>query len=72
MVYMPYMSYHVYMSEEQVPIVEAREHIGRLVDAAHFSGDATVITKNGEPRAVLVPYDWYQEAEGRMLGGDRK
>lgn len=35
---------------------EVREQLGRRVDAAHFLGEATVIEKNGEPRAVLVPY----------------
>jgi PHD/YefM family antitoxin component YafN of YafNO toxin-antitoxin module len=29
------------------------------VDAAHFLGEPTVIEKNGEPRAVIIPYtEW--------------
>ncbi|MGV9891660.1 type II toxin-antitoxin system Phd/YefM family antitoxin [Streptomyces sp. NPDC003395] len=48
------------MSEEKrLGIREARTQLGRLVDEAHYRGETTVITKNDEPRAVLVPYDWY-------------
>ena len=36
-------------------VQEARAALGRRVDAAHYSGDITLITKNGEPRAALVP-----------------
>lgn len=54
------------MSEAEFTTVEARKEFGRLVDAAHYSGDATVITKNGEPRAVLVSYAWYRESAGRV------
>ena len=53
------------MSDKRMPVSEAREEFGRLVDAAHFQSDWTVLTKNGEPRAVIVSYDWYREAEGR-------
>lgn len=43
-------------------ISEVRGQLGRLVDAAHYRGDVTVIEKNGEPRAVLVPYEWWARA----------
>lgn len=42
-------------------IAEVREQIGRRVDAAHFLGEPTVIEKNGEPRAVLIPYTQWAE-----------
>ncbi len=58
------------MSEEQVTTVEARKEFGRLVDAAHYSGECTVITKNGEPRAALVPYAWYRGHAGADPGAD--
>lgn len=51
-----------------MPVSEAREEFGRLVDAAHFQDDWTVLTKNGEPRAVIVSYEWYREAESRRQG----
>jgi len=41
-------------------IRELRERLGRRVDAARYMGDHTVIEKNGEPSAVLVPYDWWR------------
>jgi PHD/YefM family antitoxin component YafN of YafNO toxin-antitoxin module len=38
---------------------EMREQLGKRVDAAHFLGEPTIVEKNGEPRAVLVPYaEW--------------
>lgn len=53
------------MSDEMLSIVEVRNKIGPVVDNAHFRSECTVITKNGEPRAVVVPYEWYREAEAR-------
>jgi prevent-host-death family protein len=38
---------------------DARPELGKLVDAAFYAGQHTVITKNDQPRAVLVPYEWY-------------
>ncbi|WP_406215018.1 type II toxin-antitoxin system Phd/YefM family antitoxin [Streptomyces decoyicus] len=45
--------------ESRVGVRDARNQLGRLVDEAYYQGTATVLTKNDEPRAVLVPYDWY-------------
>lgn len=42
---------------------EVRDHLGKRVDAAHYGGEATVVTTNGEPRAVLVPYSWWDALE---------
>jgi prevent-host-death family protein len=50
------------MSEQRMGIREVREQLGRRVDAAHYLGEPTVIEKNGEPRAVLVPYAWWAAA----------
>jgi hypothetical protein len=46
---------------ERMQTRELRDQLGRRVDAAHFLGQHTVVEKNGEPRAVLVPYAWWQE-----------
>ncbi|NMO56479.1 type II toxin-antitoxin system Phd/YefM family antitoxin [Actinoplanes sp. TBRC 11911] len=40
---------------------EARPELGKLIDAAHYGGQHTVITKAGQPRAVLVPYEWWSQ-----------
>ncbi|MFV2097626.1 type II toxin-antitoxin system Phd/YefM family antitoxin [Micromonospora sp. LOL_014] len=43
----------------------ARPELGKLVDAAHYVGQHTIITKSGEPRAVLVPYEWWSQRQNR-------
>jgi prevent-host-death family protein len=41
---------------------ELRDKLGSRIDAAHFHGEPTVITSNGEPRAVLIPYaEWVKQ-----------
>ena len=38
---------------------ELRDQISSRIDAAHFQGEPTIITHNGKPRAVLIPYaEW--------------
>lgn len=39
---------------------ETRETLGQRVDAAHFTDEVTIITKNGDPRAVILSYESYQ------------
>lgn len=41
---------------------QLRDHLGERIDAAHYRGDITLITKNGQIRAVLVPHDVYRQA----------
>ncbi|MFE7330794.1 type II toxin-antitoxin system Phd/YefM family antitoxin [Streptomyces sp. NPDC057565] len=50
---------------EHIGVRELREQLGRRVDAAHFHQQQVVVEKNGEPRAVLVPYSWWQEQTGQ-------
>jgi prevent-host-death family protein len=45
---------------------EARADLGRLIDAAHYAGEETIITKKGERRAVLVPYAWWKEQRAKL------
>lgn len=60
-----YRVYTAFMSEPiQMGSRDARAQLGRLVDEAHFNGQQVVLTKNEEPRAVLVPYAWWQQATG--------
>jgi hypothetical protein len=42
-------------------IVDLRPVLGDRVDAAFYKSDPTVITKQGKPRAGLVPYEWLVE-----------
>lgn len=42
-------------------IVELRPVLGDRVDKAFFTKEPTIITKKDKPRAVLIPYEWYEE-----------
>ncbi|MFC8517492.1 type II toxin-antitoxin system Phd/YefM family antitoxin [Streptomyces sp. NPDC057257] len=44
----------------RIGLRDLRADLTRRVEAAHFQGEPTVITKNGEPRAVLVPFEWFE------------
>ena len=42
-------------------IRELRDNLGRRVEAAHFRSEPTIITSNGEPRAVIIAYaEWLE------------
>jgi prevent-host-death family protein len=58
------------VDEKTMTIREVRDSLGRCVDAAHYADEATVITKNGEPRAVIVPHDLYLQMKA-AAGADR-
>ena len=47
---------------EQVSIEEARRTLGEIVDRARIADQATLITRQGKPAAVVVNLDWYQQA----------
>lgn len=46
--------------EKTMPLMEVRDSLGQRVDEAHFRDEHTVITKNGDPRAVLISYEAYR------------
>jgi prevent-host-death family protein len=56
-VYHAGLQYHVGMDAKTMGTREFRDQIGQRVEAAHFQGEPTVVTHNGKPRAVLIPYD---------------
>lgn len=49
-------------------LMETRDSLGQRVDAAHFTDEVTIITKNGGPRAVIVSYESYQHLHRGALG----
>jgi prevent-host-death family protein len=53
---------------ETMGIKEFRAELPKRVEAAYFHNQPTIVTKNGEPRAALVPYSWLAE---RNLGAAR-
>lgn len=58
-VYQWYHQYTRYMESKEMPVRQVRDQLGKRVDAAHYGGEATIITTNGEPRAVIVPHSWW-------------
>ncbi|MEU6999680.1 hypothetical protein [Nonomuraea sp. NPDC046570] len=47
---------------------QLRDNLGRRVEAAHLTGEHTIVEKYGETQAVLVPYTWWagqQERSGQ-------
>jgi prevent-host-death family protein len=67
MLYRVISLYSRYM-DKQMPLVEVREALGQRVDAAHYADETTIITKNGQPRAVLVSYEWYRQLTDKLNG----
>ena len=53
--------------DEKLSIEDLRGQLGSRVDAAFYAGEVTVVTRGhkAEPRAVLVSYEWFREAESR-------
>ena len=49
-----------------MPLMEVRDTLGQRVDAAHFADEHTIITKNGQPRAVLVSYGTWAELTSKV------
>lgn len=52
-------------------LMETRDSLGKRVEAAHFADENTIITKNGDPRAVIVSYESYQHLRRGAVGQDR-
>lgn len=50
------------------PVAVVRDQLGRRIDQAHYQGEHTIVRKNGEPRAVLVPYKWWEEQQNKEEG----
>ena len=56
------MMYAEVMNEPlRMGVRDFRNDVPIRIEAAHFRGEPTIITKNDEPRAVLVSYAWYEE-----------
>lgn len=46
---------------EHLGVRELRDQLGRRIDEAYYRGNFVIIEKNGEPRAAVVPIDWFRE-----------
>lgn len=51
---------------EFMGVEAARKVLGQRVDAAKGQGDRTVITKHGQPQAILIDMEWFRRASEAM------
>lgn len=56
--------------KKQVGIAEARQNLSRMIEAAHFRETHWIITKSGEPRAILLGFDEYEELASKAATYD--
>lgn len=56
--------------DKVLPLRETRDSLGQRVDAAHYTDEITIITRNGEARAVIVSYESYQHLRRGAAGQD--
>ncbi|MET8390275.1 hypothetical protein ABZV14_45685 [Streptosporangium canum] len=50
---------------ERMVVSAVREHIGDRANAAHYLGEHTIVERNGQPFAALVPYTWWERRQNR-------
>ena len=63
-VYRVCWAYTPVMDTKTMGVRDLRNDLGHRVDAAHYLGEVTVVTSNGEPRAAVVPYAWLARLTG--------
>lgn len=55
---------------EQVSLEEARRTLGEIVDRARLADQATLITRQGKPAAVVVNAEWFEDARALISEQD--
>ncbi len=58
------------ITEHRMKIAEARNILGEVIARARFAGDATVLINRKKPAAVVVSYEFYEQAT-EALGLER-
>jgi prevent-host-death family protein len=54
----------------EMPISDAREHLGEVVGRARYAGEETILTHYGAPAAVVISFEEYQKLKlARDQGG---
>lgn len=59
------------MTDKQVRSDEARRNLRNLLDEVEARSARIMILRYDKPAAVLVPVDWYEEAEALRRHRDR-
>lgn len=55
----------------EMPISDAREHLGEVVGRARYGGEETILTHYGAPAAVVISFEEYQRLkQARESGGE--
>jgi prevent-host-death family protein len=55
----------------EMPISDAREHLGEIVGRARYGGEETILTHYGAPAAVIISFEEYQRLkQARDGAGD--
>lgn len=47
-------------------IANARRTFSQLIGSVFYSKEAVVVTNWNRPQAVIVPYDWYEQAQAAL------
>ena len=50
-------------TEHRAKIAEARNVLGEVIARARFAGEPTVLINRGKEAAVIVSYDFYEQAK---------
>ena len=52
---------HTNKSEKTISVIEAQRHFGNMLQDVAIKGDKFVVERNGEPIAVIVPVQLYEQ-----------
>lgn len=53
--------YNLYMASTEMKISDARSHLAQVVREAGLRNEATIITQNGRPAAVVIGFEEWRE-----------
>jgi len=53
------------MSRKVLDTNAVRDHLGEILDEAHYQGGEFVIQRRGKPLAAIIPYFRYEQMERR-------
>lgn len=52
--------------DKMVKVQEAREQFAELLNGTQWQSKHIAITRHGKTAAILVPPDWYEEAQAAL------